>query len=67
MAMLGLGFEIAVPVLLFLFAGYKVDGWLGTRPWVMLAGMALGMVVGFYGLVKRVLPPGPPSSGNPDE
>lgn len=63
MAMLGLGFELAVPVLLFLFVGYKLDGWLDTRPWIMLTGMALGMVVGFYSLVKRVLPGPPDGSG----
>jgi ATP synthase protein I len=56
MAMLGLGFEIAAPVLLLLFVGWKLDAWLGTGPWLMVAGMLLGMIVGFYNLVRRVVP-----------
>ena len=56
MAMLGLGFEIAVPVLVLLFVGMKVDTWLGSQPWLMVAGMFLGMIVGSYNLYKRVVP-----------
>ena len=56
-AMLSVGFEVALPVLLLLFAGYKLDGWLGTRPWLLIIGAFLGMIVGFYNLVRRVLPP----------
>jgi F0F1-type ATP synthase assembly protein I len=32
--------------------GYAVDYWRGTSPWFLLAGMALGIIVGFYELVK---------------
>lgn len=64
MAMLGLGFEIAVPVLVFLFVGFEVDAWLETRPWFMIAGMLLGMLVGFYNLYKRVVPPKPDKDGS---
>ncbi len=31
-------------------AGVLVDRWQGTAPWGVLAGMALGLVVGFYQL-----------------
>ena len=31
--------------------GYAVDYWRGTSPWFLLAGLMLGMVVGFYELV----------------
>jgi F0F1-type ATP synthase assembly protein I len=34
--------------------GYAVDYWRGTSPWFLLGGLALGMVVGFYELVKSV-------------
>ena len=34
--------------------GYAVDYWRGTAPWFLLAGLVLGMVVGFYELVKTV-------------
>jgi F0F1-type ATP synthase assembly protein I len=32
--------------------GYGLDAWLGTRPWGLIGGLALGIVVGFYELVK---------------
>src|SRR5215510_2440040 len=34
--------------------GYLVDRWRGTAPWFLLAGLLLGMVVGFYELAKTV-------------
>jgi F0F1-type ATP synthase assembly protein I len=35
--------------------GYAVDSWRGTSPWFLLTGLLLGMVVGFYELVKIAL------------
>ena len=32
--------------------GFMVDRWLGTSPWFLLAGLVLGVVIGFYELVK---------------
>jgi ATP synthase protein I len=32
--------------------GYAVDKWQGSAPWGLLIGLALGMIVGFYELVK---------------
>ena len=34
--------------------GYALDRWLGTSPWFLLAGLMLGLVVGFYELAKTV-------------
>ena len=34
--------------------GYAVDRWLATSPWFLLAGLALGLIVGFYELAKTV-------------
>ena len=34
--------------------GYAVDRWRGTSPWFLLAGLLLGIVVGFYELVRTV-------------
>jgi F0F1-type ATP synthase assembly protein I len=34
--------------------GYAVDRWRGTSPWFLLGGLILGIVVGFYELVKTV-------------
>jgi F0F1-type ATP synthase assembly protein I len=65
-SLFGLGFEIAVPVVLFMFAGHKADGWLGTEPWLFVAGALLGVTVGFYSFFKRVLQFGKPPGGKED-
>jgi len=35
--------------------GYWLDGKLGTKPWLLLAGSLLGMASGFYHFFKIVL------------
>jgi F0F1-type ATP synthase assembly protein I len=37
--------------------GYAVDRWRGTSPWFLLGGLALGLVVGFWGLAKTLWRP----------
>jgi len=32
--------------------GYAVDRWLGSKPWGAFVGLLLGLVIGFYELVK---------------
>jgi F0F1-type ATP synthase assembly protein I len=39
-------------ILLFGGAGYGLDRWLGTDPWMLIGGLTAGIVVGFYELVK---------------
>ena len=34
--------------------GYAVDSWRGTSPWFLLAGLVVGLVVGFYELARTV-------------
>lgn len=41
------GIELAVAVIGCLLAGWWADGKLGTTPWLSLAGLILGSVVGF--------------------
>ena len=36
--------------------GYALDAWRGTSPWFLLGGLALGIVVGFYELIKTTRP-----------
>jgi F0F1-type ATP synthase assembly protein I len=43
-------------VLLLGGLGYAVDYWRDTSPWFLMAGLLLGMVVGFYELVKTTWP-----------
>ena len=37
--------------------GYGLDSWQGTSPWFLLAGLTLGIVVGFYELIKTTRQP----------
>ena len=39
--------------------GYLADEWLGTTPWLLVAGLMLGIVVGFYELARVVWRRGP--------
>ena len=41
-------------IILFGGIGYAVDSWQGTSPLFLVAGLALGIVVGFYELAKAV-------------
>ena len=43
--------------------GYWLDGWLGTRPWLLLLGSLLGIAVGLYGFLRRYLPAGKSGDG----
>jgi hypothetical protein len=53
----GMGVEIALPIVLFMYLGYRMDAWLGSDPWLLSLGALLGVAVGFYGFIRRVLPP----------
>ncbi len=36
--------------------GYGIDAWQGTAPWGVFVGLLLGIVVGFYELVRTIWP-----------
>jgi F0F1-type ATP synthase assembly protein I len=54
---MGLGIEMAVAIVICMYAGYRMDRWLETAPWFFLAGAFLGIAIGFYNLFRRVMPP----------
>ena len=56
--LVGLGFELAAPLLAGLFGGRWLDGRLGTRPWLVLAGAVAGAAAGMWNFYRRVVPPG---------
>ena len=33
-------------------AGWLLDRWLGTKPWLMVIGIVLGAAVGFYQFIR---------------
>jgi F0F1-type ATP synthase assembly protein I len=49
---------MAAPIVLLMFAGYMLDGWLGSEPAFLLVGALVGIAVGFYNVFRRFLPPG---------
>ena len=50
----GASYTLIGGILLLGAIGYGVDQWRGTSPWFLIAGLFLGIVVGFYELVKTV-------------
>jgi F0F1-type ATP synthase assembly protein I len=39
-------------ILLFGGIGYAIDGWRDSSPWGLVIGLCLGVIVGFYQLIK---------------
>jgi F0F1-type ATP synthase assembly protein I len=48
------GYTLIGAILLLGGGGYAIDAWRGTSPWFLLAGLLLGLIVGFYELAKTV-------------
>jgi F0F1-type ATP synthase assembly protein I len=44
-------------IILFGAIGYGLDAWRGSSPRYLLAGLLLGLIVGFYELAKAVFRP----------
>lgn len=49
-----IGFILAGNVVVALFLGRLLDNWLGTAPWISVAGIILGMISGLWITYKRV-------------
>ena len=47
-------YRLVGAILLLGGAGYLLDRWMGTDPWLLLGGLMLGVCVGFAGLLKAV-------------
>ena len=54
--LLSLGLNFAVSVGIGTAAGYWLDRRFKTSPWLLLGGMALGLVAAFVGFFKVVMP-----------
>jgi ATP synthase protein I len=52
----GASYTLVGAIILLGGIGYAVDRWQGTAPWGLIIGLALGMIVGFYELVKTTWP-----------
>jgi ATP synthase protein I len=51
----GVGLELAGATAGLALIGYWIDGRFGTRPWVTLVGVVIGLVGGLYNLVRQSL------------
>lgn len=47
-------FSLASSVLVCLMVGWALDKWLKTSPWLLVAGIVLGSVAGFYQFVRLI-------------
>ena len=53
---IGVGWFIAVSILLGVLGGHWLDDKLGTAPLMVIAGLILGLIVAFYGVYRMLLP-----------
>jgi ATP synthase protein I len=51
-ALSGVGLMLVISTVLGLVGGYYLDRWLGTAPWLGLAGLLLGVAAGFVNLFR---------------
>jgi ATP synthase protein I len=48
----GAAFSLFGAVVSGLLLGWLLDRWLGTKPWLLVAGVTLGAVAGFYEFIR---------------
>jgi ATP synthase protein I len=46
------GYTLIGAIIFLGLIGYFVDRWLHTSPWLLIVGLLLGVIVGFYELAK---------------
>lgn len=46
------GLNLFASVIALTGVGWALDRWLGTAPWLLVTGVVLGAVVGFYQFVR---------------
>ena len=51
------GYTLVGAILLLGGIGYLIDSWADTSPWLLMGGLMLGIIVGFYELAKIVFKP----------
>jgi F0F1-type ATP synthase assembly protein I len=52
---LTMGIQLALAVVVFFFAGRWLDGQLGTAPWLMLAGLLVGIAGGLIKFLRTAV------------
>ena len=49
-----IGLQLAITILIFVYAGYRLDLYYKKSPVFLLIGTAVGMCLGFYHLLKEL-------------
>lgn len=49
-----IGMTMVLSTVIGLAGGYFLDRWLGTKPWLTLIGLGLGIAAGFVNLFRSV-------------
>ena len=50
----GASYTLVGGIILLGGLGYFADGWFDSAPWLLVVGLGLGIIVGFYELIKTV-------------
>lgn len=50
-----IGMQLAITILIFVYAGYRLDQYYGKEPLFLALGTFIGMGIGFYHLYKELL------------
>lgn len=53
--LVGVGLQFAGAIVLFLFLGRWLDSRFGTEPWLLVTGVVVGAVGGFYSMYRRLV------------
>ena len=56
MRLIGFGWFVGLSIFLGVWGGLWLDGKAGTRPWLTIAGLIVGLAVAFYGVYRMILP-----------
>jgi F0F1-type ATP synthase assembly protein I len=46
--------SIVFSILSLLIVGWVLDRWLKTAPWLLVVGVILGAVIGFYQFIRQI-------------
>ena len=65
--MMGAGVQLAVSIVVFLYAGRWLDARLGTEPLMLLLGVFVGFGASFYSIYRRLVPPSDRGRRRPPE
>lgn len=54
------GLQFGMAIVVFALLGVWLDRKFGTSPWLVLAGVAIGAIGGFYSMYRKLYPPSKP-------